>query len=72
MRVSAPGFLCLILHSYDYNILVEGLVPAKLCLVTLLHMELINKYGRANNFRLTKIYVAYTPGFCINSHKTRP
>ena len=29
----------LILCSYDYNVHVEGLLPASLCLVTLLNME---------------------------------
>ena len=30
-----------ILCSYDYNMHVEGLLPARLCLVTLLNSELI-------------------------------
>ena len=37
-RVAAHRFhFChLILRSYDYNMYVEGLLPAKLCLVNLL------------------------------------
>ena len=29
----------LVLHSYDYNVHVEDLLPAKLCLVTLFSLE---------------------------------
>ena len=32
----SAGFLKLMLRSYDYNMHVEGLLPANLCLVTLL------------------------------------
>ena len=41
MRMPAARFhfIHLIFHSYDYNMHVEGLVPANLCLVTLLSSE---------------------------------
>ena len=32
-------FFGLIVHAYDYNIHVEGLLPAKMCLVTLISLE---------------------------------
>ena len=41
ISVSAPRYyvLHLILSSYDYNMHVEGLLPVKMCLVTLLSSE---------------------------------
>ena len=42
-RVSDPRFrkLYLLLCSYDYNIRVEGLLPAKLCLVATYFIKLV-------------------------------
>ena len=39
--IKVLGFLFfhLMLHSFDYNVHVEGLLPANLCLVTLLSLE---------------------------------
>ena len=50
-KVSAPrfDFVHLILHFYDYNMDVEVLLPANLCLVTLLSSEQCSQFER---FRL--------------------
>ena len=39
-------FFHLMLHSYDYNVYVEDLLPANLCLVTLLRSEQCSQFKR--------------------------
>ena len=38
-RCQLLGFMFSLLHSYDYNMHVEGLLPASLCSVTLVSSE---------------------------------
>ena len=49
-----PRVFHLILRSYDYNMHVEGLLPANLCLVTLLSFEQCSKL---ENFRLQHVQI---------------
>ena len=48
LRLSAPGFYLfhLVLCSYDYNMHVEGLLPASLCLVNLISSEQCSQLER--------------------------
>ena len=39
MPASRSYFFYLIIHSYNYNMHVDGLLSANLCLVTLLYSE---------------------------------
>ena len=54
-RVAAPRFFLLILHFYDYNMHIEGLLPANLCLATLLSSEQCSQF---EIFRLQHIQMA--------------
>ena len=40
------GYIFFILRSYYYNMLVEGLLPANLCLVILLSLEQCSQFER--------------------------
>ena len=50
------SFFHLILHSYDYNKHVEGLLPASLCLATLLSSEHCSQFERFHlqHFQMVK------------------
>ena len=46
------NFVYIILRSYDYNIHVEGLMYASLCLITLLSLEQCSKHFRLQHVQI--------------------
>ena len=65
-EVPAPRFYFVhfTLHTYDYKIHVEGLLPANLCLVTLLSLE---QCSQSERFRLKHVQMVNKP----SSFKTK-